>query len=74
MSVESISVHCGSYSQAQPLLLDGTDLPRLSVDNDYTYLGINEGYNHVHERFRMNDKLQQVGKQTVALLHSRLAS
>jgi hypothetical protein len=55
------------------LAINGVALPKLSLSDSYCYLGIREGFDHVHTRFQLTDKLASMRRQVVALVKSPLA-
>ncbi|KAF0703917.1 hypothetical protein AaE_015198, partial [Aphanomyces astaci] len=55
------------------LAINGVALPKLSLADSYCYLGIREGFDHVHTRFQLTDKLASMRQQVVALVKSPLA-
>jgi hypothetical protein len=55
------------------LYLDGTPIPRLTLSDSYTYLGIGDGLDHVQRRFAMTPKLKALKQELVTLFRSQLA-
>ncbi|DBA00949.1 TPA: hypothetical protein N0F65_006149, partial [Lagenidium giganteum] len=55
------------------LELDGDTIPALSLTDDYKYLGIGDGFNHIRRRYSMRAKLSEMKTQCTQLLKSGLA-
>ena len=55
------------------LEVHGDAIATLSLQESYTYLGVGDGFDHVHHRLQLAPKLQQVKREAVALLQSGLA-
>ncbi|KAH9141257.1 hypothetical protein AeRB84_014574 [Aphanomyces euteiches] len=55
------------------LAIAGAPLPQLSLFDSYAYLGIREGFDHVHTRFQLEANLNDMRRQITALVQSPLA-
>lgn len=55
------------------LHLDGSPIPKLTLHDSYSYLGIGDGFDHVRRRFALVPKIGELKKEITALFLSPLA-
>ena len=51
----------------------GDVIPHVGVHDSYTYVGVGDGYDHVHHRLQLEPKINEIKREAVALLRSELA-